>query len=345
MRQIKVSEKCNGCGLCIVNCGYLKENTEGNAEPVEGKAINDNDLKMIEKIVNDCPEKALSIVNKSLTSISGKAGLKDLIEILKKTSNNFSIKKITAKDVKLSIKDYYIAVPYSSKENNRDYNSESQAKSAAKDEFNKLCYSETAYRPMIKKVFVEYKVNVLKPYYTCEDVEASVYFSYNKEIRKLLADVYAEAHEICGGSCALSESWKDFNAYLSDRDFSISFLKEFDGRSTSSGIISDLQDRGEYTSLNWYVDRMDFDYDEIYEGEGLFGKSKYKKKWYFSGFYSSANEFIEDMKSSFDSMSNDISEGAADLVNSALRDFEKLLKEKLKEKISEFESWCLNEQR
>ncbi|MFD3156738.1 ferredoxin [Haloimpatiens sp. FM7330] len=337
MKQIKVSEKCNGCGLCIVNCSYLQENSDGNAVPIESKAINDYDLETVKKIINDCPEKALSIVETSNTSKRGKAGLKDLIEMLKKKTNNFTVKKVSTNDVKLNCKDYYIAVPCSIKEYSRNYSSESQAKSVARDEFRRLCYSETAYRPIIKKVFVEYKVNVLKPYYTCEDAEGSVYFSYNKKIRKLLAEIYAEAQEICGGECALPICWKDFSIYLSERDFSISVLKEFDERSTSSGIISDLKDRGEYTSLDWYIDRMDFDYDEEYAGEGLFGKTKYKKKWYFSGFNEEAKEYIDDLKSSIDSMSSDISEEAANSINYVLGEFEKKVKEKLNEKIYELD--------
>lgn len=337
MRKLKVSEKCSGCGVCIVNCDYLEENSEGNAIPIEGNAIKEADLGRIEKIINACPEKALSIVETSSTSKRGKSGLKDLVEILKKKTNDFTVKKVSADDVKLNCNDYYIAAPYSSKQYSRIYSSESQAKSAARDEFRRLCYSETAYRPIIKKVFVEYKVNVLKPYYTCEDVEGGIYFSYNKEIRKLLAEIYAEAQEICGGECVLSTCWKDFSIYLSEHEYPISTLKEFDKRSTSSGIISDFKEKKEYTSFDWYIDRMDFDYDEEYEGEGLFGRSKYKKKWYFSGFDDEAKEYIDDLRSSIDSMSSDISDDASNCVNYALEEFEEKVKEKLNEKIAELE--------
>lgn len=33
MKKIEVNTMlCDGCGLCIVNCKYLKENENGNAE-------------------------------------------------------------------------------------------------------------------------------------------------------------------------------------------------------------------------------------------------------------------------------------------------------------------------
>ena len=339
MKQINVNRNCSGCGLCIVNCNYLQENTEGNAEPVPGKAIHDKDMESVKKIIAECPENALQIVETGSTNRKGAAGVVDIITALKNQCNSFTVRKISNSDVKLNAKDYYIPIPSSSKEYRRDYTSESSAKSAARDEFNRLCYSETAYRPMVKKVFVEYKVNVLKPYYTCTDTEDSAYYAYNQQIRKLLSDAYAEIGELLGENNNVSNSWKEFSVYLSERDWAIEPLKDFDEKSTSSGIITDLKDRGEYTNLSWYVDRLDFDYDETYVGEGLFGKSKYKDMWYFSGFYEEAKEFIDDLKGSIDSMSGDIEDGAVNNVNYALETFEKKAKEEFSTKISELEKY------
>lgn len=337
MKQISVNENCSGCGLCVVNCHYLQENVEGNAEPVAGKAIQDNDIENVKKVIAECPENALQIVERGSTNKRGIAGVTEIISILKNKCNSFTVKKVSNSDVSLNTKDYYIPIPRSSKEYRRDYTSERSARSAAKDEFNRLCYSETAFRPMLKKVFVEYKVKVLKPYYTCTDTEDSAYYSYNQQIRKLLSDAYAEIGELLGGNNKVPESWKNFSVYLKDKDWAIGQLKNFDNNSTSSGIIADLKGRGEYTSLSWYVDRLDYDYDETYVGEGLFGKSKYKTVWYFSGFYEEAEEFINDLKDSIDSMSDDIENEAVSSINYALESFEKKVKEELSAKISQLE--------
>lgn len=340
MKQIIVNDQCSGCGLCIVNCSsYLQENAEGNAEPVAGKAIHEKDLESVIKVVAECPESALQIVETGMASRKGGAGVVEVISKLKDKCNRFYVKKISNSDVSLNSKDYYIPIPSTGKEYSRDYSSESSARSAAREEFRHLCYSETAYRPLIKKVFVEYKVNVLKPYYTCADTEESAYYVYNQEIRKLLSNVYAEICGLLGENGRIPESWKNFSVYLSERDWAIEPLKNFDIRSTSSGIIADLKDRGEYTSLSWYVDRFDYDYDETYVGEGLFGKPKYKDMWYFSGFREVAEEFIDDLKGSINSMSGDIEEGAASSVNFALESFEEKVREELSAKISELEGY------
>lgn len=340
MIQISVDENCSGCGLCIVNCHYLEENSEGNAQPVEGIAIQDKDMEKVNKVIAECPEHALKIVEMRSTNKKGAAGVADIIVAMKNQYNSFAVKRVSNSDVKFNSKNAYILVPFSSRDNRKEYfTSESSAKSAAKDEFNRLCYSEAAYRPIIKKVFVEYKVNVLKPYYTCTDTEDSIYYAYNHRIRKLLSDAYAEIGDVLEGINKVPESWKEFSIYLSDKDWVCEPLKNFDGRSTSSGIMSDFKDRGEYTSLNWYVDRMNFDYDETYAGAGAFGKSKYKNMWYFTGFNAAAEEFIKDLKGSIDSMSRDIEDEAVYCVNGALETFEKKIKEALNIKISELEKY------
>ena len=333
MKKVEVSSNCSGCGLCVVNSHYLQENDEGYAQPVPGKAIKDSDIDAVEKVVSECPEKALSIIETGKATVSGKGGVAQIIEALKKQCESISVKKIGSSDVCLRVKDYNISVPYSNKEYRRDYTSKSSAESAAKDEFNHLCYSEQAYRPLIKKVFVEYKVNVLKPYYTCEDVPESAYYQYNEIVRKQLAEAYAEICVLVGEG-KLQKTWTEFSVYPKSQDWSIKALRDFDERSTSSEIMSSLKDLS-HTGLNDYVSYMDFDYDEKYVGEGLFGKAKYKDMWYFSGFHSAAESFIDDLIWAIGYRSSDITDGAVVNINSAFKSFEEELKKAYMSKIDE----------
>lgn len=332
MKQIQVSSKCSGCGLCIVNSPYLRENDEGYAQPVPGKAINESDINTVTKIVNECPEKALSIIETGIVTLSGKDGVKQVVERLKEQCASICVKKVSGSDVKLTVNNYGISIPMSSKEYSNDYTSESAARSAAKDEFNRLCYSENAYRPLLKKVFVEYKVNVLKPYYTCEDVPESAYYQYNEMIRKQLADAYAEICVLIGDG-KLSKKWAEFSVYPKSC-CSLDSLKQFEGRSTSSGIIKALKDLS-YTGLNDYVSQMNFDYNEKYIGDGLFGKMKFKKMWCFSGFFDAAKSFIDDLRWAIDYMSTDIADGAALEINGIFGMFEEELKKAYIAKIDE----------
>ena len=226
---------------------------------------------------------------------------------------------------------------YSFKNGNYKYKSESEAKSAAREEFRKYCYAESAYRPMLKKVFVAYKMNVLKPYFTCTDTEDSAFYVYNCQIRKLLSDTYAEIEYIMGNN-TLPESWKDFSVYLPENDICVGVVANFDERSTNSGIISELKS---ISSLDSYVSEMDINYLEEYAGEGMFGSIKFKKKWGFDNFFAASESFVKDLTWAIGYMSSDIEDGAVSCVNSVLVEFEKKVKEELKKKISELEK-CIN---
>jgi len=338
MKKIQVSNQCKGCGICIMNCSYLQENDEGNAVAVPGKFINDQDLPMVQKTIHDCPERALSLVDVGGTVKRGKAGARELLDKLKMYRKQFAVKRITGQDVPFDCKKYCIPVPYSSLEWRDNYSSESKARSAAKDEFRRLCYSEAAYGPMLKKIFVEYRVDVLRPYYLCEDTPDSIFYSYNQEIREYLADMYATLQEVYGTTLQVPSQWKSFSVYPDRRKYSIvDLLNEYDYYSDSSGIMEDFKSSS-YTQLSEYIDMMDFDYNERYEGSGFFG-DKHSKKWYFTGFNKQVEEFVSDLKSSVNYMSSEISERAANITNEVLGLFEDRAKDELDKKIKELERY------
>ena len=84
MKMLEVSNKCDGCGLCTVSNQYLMENEDGNAIPVEGVYIKENDINAVLEIVKLCPNGAISIVNKGNTNKTGKEAITDLVESIKK---------------------------------------------------------------------------------------------------------------------------------------------------------------------------------------------------------------------------------------------------------------------
>lgn len=95
---------------------------------------------------------------------------------------------------------------------------------------------------------------MLKPYYTCEDSEESIYFSYNQKIIKLLSNAYAEICELSGGNCNIPESWKTFSFYLKERDLFGSKYKEewyFSGfYNAAKDFVEDLKEAVQYMSYD-----------------------------------------------------------------------------------------------
>lgn len=338
MKQIRVNEKCNGCGLCVMNCVYLQENEEGNAQPVVGKVINDADMENIQQIVKECPENALEIVETGSATKAGKEGAAEVAADLRKKCESLSVKQISRKDIKLDVEHIALDVPmFCDNQFEYQYSSESAAKSAAKYEFERLCYSEAACQRILKKVFVDYKINVLKPYYSFEKETDCVFFKYNEMIRTFLADAYAEICSLLGDG-AVPVDWKSFSLYPDDEYGAIRELKIFDEKSKSYGIgiIAKLK---EGYSCNEYVDFMRFDDMENYVGESFFGKSKYKTVWNFSNFNQAAERFNRDMKHAIKYKFPDIEEETANTINYMFGKYEKELKKNFNAKIDELERY------
>lgn len=336
MKELKVNGKCDGCGLCIMNCKFLVENEEGNAEFVQGQVITDSDLEDVKKAVENCPQKAIEIVETKSTDKKGMDGVYEIVQNFKRQVSELVVAEPTPSDVKFDINEYFVSIPFSEKNHNRYYASEMQARNAATDEFERLCWSPDAYRPLLKKVFVEYKVNVLKPYYTCEDEEGNVYYEYNKQAREILNKTYVEINSLVEGK--IPESWKEFSVYPSPENNRIKHITEFDEASKESGIISTLRKELE-KSLYDYVSEMDFDYEEDYIGESIFGQAKYKKQWYFDGFFGAAESFIDDLKFAIDLQEGRIENRAKNVVTWAVFDFKRDFEEELQQKVTQLENY------
>ena len=339
MKKLVVISKCDGCGICTVQCpDYLRENDEGNAEVIEGKFVQEKDVTAIQRLITRCPRGAIYLDGAGHTQKKGIEGLKEIITWLETEKDKIHVEKVPT--LHFNAKEYQISVPSSNKEYDYDYSSEFEARVAAENEFERLCYSEAAYKPVLKKIFIEYKVSKLKPYYLCADIPESAYYRYNESMRKLLADAYGEIQSVMDGKVALPEKWNTVCIYPVETSYYIKELKEFGDSDVylMQSVIDNFNSRGEYTKLRYYIDLMDFDERGEYRGKGLFG-SKYKKKYRFRGFYHAAREFVDDLKHSCDMVS-----GFEDMVTEAaqhiMQDFEKALKLAMEERILTLKELC-----
>lgn len=334
MREIIVSDKCIGCGQCVMESKYLEETPDGNAKFISGGDVIDSDVDAVNKVIQSCPAQALSMKETSATNERGTAAIKEIIDKINEDIKNVKIPRITESDIPFKEDEYYLSPPFSSKEYDARYKSESQARSAARDEFERLMYRESAFRPMIKKIFIEYKTKVLKPYYTYENTEKSYYYKFNMQYARKLGVYYSDIIKAVGNSNALPESWKEFAIFPATGKGSEADeydpVRFFDLRSTSSGIMTEMRS-DQYTSLSYYVDQMDYDYNEEYLGEGLFG-SKTKEKWYFSGFSTEAEEFVKDLKSAMKLADPGIEGSGVSVVNAAIDMYEDKVKRTLRER-------------
>ena len=84
---------------------------------------------------------------------------------------------------------------------------------------------------------------------------------------------------------------------------------------------------------------MDYDEYEEYDGEGLFGRTKYKKVWEISGLNDAVEEYMEDLIGSISSKFIVVQEDVVREVNGALEDFGKQLKKAIDEKLTQLKQY------
>ena len=336
MKKFTISEKCNACGRCVIMTDLLVENGEGKAEPAISGYIADDFLSEAQNIVEFCPVKALSIIEAGNVKSSGREGLKELKIVLQNKLKEVDVPVVMKDDVKFDANNYTIDYAGQKSGYEYKYSSESQAEKAALDEFNRMCYSQ--YRPFILSVFVKYKNDKLKPFYTFEANENSFYYKTNQKYENVLKEVTAEAKALTDGKIALPQNFNTFEVYPGDsfefdKERIYARLKNFETRSTSSGIMAEFNS-GSYSSIDSYKMYIDTENMEINDGEGLFGKSKYKTKYCYGRIYKAANEYIKDLKSAMNLVN--IDEDTLYDVNQAIINYKEELQKVIEKKNKEF---------
>ena len=217
-----------------------------------------------------------------------------------------------------------------------EYNSSRAAIKAGLAEFDKVAYSQ--YRRIILSIFVQYKNDKLKPFYTFD--ENSFYAKNNQKYKKVLLEVLAEAKEITNDEIKLPTDFAEFNVCPGDDSSALSRkdcvigLSTFEERSTHSGIMEEYRS-GSYSSLDSYEMYLDDDSFEMMDGTDWRGNFKTKEKYCFKGVNEAVNEFVKDLKGAMNFV--DIDEDAFSLLEMAMELYEKAIDHAIREKISDFE--------
>jgi ferredoxin len=335
MKIFKVSKTCNACGQCALMTDLLIETADGKAIPSDIGYISDDFLKEAQNIIDICPVGALSIIEVGNVRSSGKRALKELESLLKRRLNEVVVPIVTKGDIGFNANNYFIDFNEPKGDYDYKYSSENKAEKAALDEFNRIAYSQ--YRAFILSVFVQYKNDKLKQFYTFEANESSFYYKINKKYMDILKEIATEAKALTNGKILLSEEFITFDVYPGNSNKFIrgsidARLKEFETRSTSSGIMAEFRSNS-YSSLDSYSMYIDTDEMEHYE-EGMFGRSKIITKYCYKNLNGAVNEYIKDLKSAMNYV--DIDESALYDVNEAIDYYEKEIAIAVEQKIKEF---------
>ena len=314
--NLKINGNCIQCGSCL-GCGYsfLQSADDGTIVVLAGTVLKENG-KEFTALKEICPVDAFEISS----SESKDKVLNNLIEELKKYNG---IKKPTESDLKFDKDSYSISIPSASGEHRYDYSSSNAAERAALKEFERVMYSRID--TIILKVISEYRVKMVKPYYSSEEIDGSVYAINNKKVSEILSGI----KNILGDK--LPDDFATIDV-MPNRDDVWKMLNK--GQLVSDELISDVRREFDYPSSQydcyWDVDDM-----EVYEGSDWRGRDKYKDKYCYRNVYKACMELAKDLLNAcgwaHDDLERSATQNAGWLVEVYNKELNKVITEKIKQ--------------
>lgn len=331
-----ISNQCIQCGSCLgLGTDWLEESADGTVTAKNGVFADANDPK-VKELISICPVGAISVD----TSIKMEDGYTILRQLINDLENLIEIPAPSREDLKFNVDNYPFNIPYPGGEGRYHYSSERAAQNAAEDEFNRIMYSKIDQ--IILQIISAYRVKKMTPYFSKEWDRGSVYAIHNTKITKLLQ----QAKDILerGGINSLPSDFFSFEIYP-DNELTWKMLNK--GELLSDEMIGTVRSEID-GSLSSYSYHYDTDEMDSYDGEGLFGKSKYKTKYCYRNVYSACKELAGDIKSACrykdDAIENRAITFASDLINVYNKEASRILKEKVETLKSESEKLLMIKQ-
>lgn len=335
MKYIVIKNTCNGCGLCFSLTKYIEENDDGNAKAIPGVAVSADDYLTVTNVEERCPVNAFGTEAKATTDKIGIAGVKDVINNLRLWIDNFSVDKVERHPLpvpdegSLWILIHELTGPCNSKVMFKSHTTESKAMKYAKDCFERYCWSERAWKNVVRKVLFDSQAKHLKEYYTLEDTEDSAYYKYNVAARKKLGETLSEIKHLYP-ACNISEEWKNFSFYP-DKNL-VSTMEDFNYWKGDISVMEEV--KGWLADKSYYFSCIEVDgFDD-----GCFLKRT--GSWH-ADMHEALEEFEKDLTTGIQSLFKYDLEPEKRM-NQILGIFEEQMKKKLKVKVEELESYLLN---
>lgn len=316
--NLKVTDKCMKCGSCL-GCGlsFLASSSDGSIVVQPGTILdkNSNEFKMLKDI---CPVDAF-LLDESVGLADKKSILKSLVTELK---NYKGVSVPTADQFKFKKEDYSISYPtFANGEYRYDYPSHAKANSAAQREFESRMYSQID--SYILKVITEYRVKLVKPYYTSELSEGSVYAKSNQKVSEILKAIKDTYDGQLPNDFATVE-------IMPNRDDIWKMLNK--GEAISDGLVSAVKSQFDYSASSYDM-YWNTDDKEVWIGTNRRGDSKYKDKYCYYDVAKAFKALADDLLDACYWASDDIEWQAENNASYLVEIYNESLKQFIEEKL------------
>ena len=305
MKQITINNKCNQCGVCTEICpSFFTENDDGNIYLVSECVSETSDLL---KAVSSCPVGAIQLGEDV-----------DIKETLKKYINQLEAMKsginINTKNIEFSSMYWWLSLPCVFCTD--FYRSSSAAERAGYDAFCRQTYSQID-NAILKKI-TEYRVSVIKPYYSKGN--DSVYTKNNNKVEEVLRAVASIV-----GSGRLSSDFCTVNVYPNSNDTTWRMLEK--GQLISDDFIGTVKNHFSRSSSDYkcYID------SDAQNGISINGR-RGKIEWSYKA-YEACSELEKDVRYALEWSKADIEQRALSHISYFVDEYNKELNNFLSNRI------------
>lgn len=312
--NLKINEKCIKCGSCL-GCGYdfLSSANDGSIIVKDGTMLHE-DSEEFKTLKDICPMDAFILDKTIMTTTEKKQLIKKLLQELNKYEE---ITAPTPKELSFCKDEYKISSPSTLGDLKYVYSNHSAAEKAALNEFESNMY----YRlnTIILKIVTEYRVKHVKPYYTVNIDEGSVYAKNNNKISEILQTILNLADE---------KFDKDFVKIDVFPNKECDWKMLNNGELISDECISAIRNEFDYTS-NDYSCYWDTDSKETYSD----GKSM--QKYCYKNINKAYEKFAEDILNSCYYARYRMEDTAVQVTEWLVKQYNKEIKKVIKSKIKQ----------
>ena len=220
MYKLKVqSNKCNACGMCVLECSVLQEDSSGKVGVVGEGIIADSEIGRVRNIVELCPVGALSLTEEFVDRSAKLAELKSKMrQPLKFTPPSAEEYRFRYED-KDEYADAIKGSPEVSGAWEYDYKSWDSAKSAGKRAFRDEIYSQAdALAQQVVAMYEQRRVNRVARY---AETEGNYKYGVHQRLIKDLRSFVNELESYTGRKISLPSDFFTFRTrdteYINDR--------------------------------------------------------------------------------------------------------------------------------
>ena len=192
MQKLKIRQnKCNGCGMCILGCKFLKVDSSGIAEIIGTGDVEDDEVTYTKKIISLCPTEALHLIECSANDE------KYLQQLKIKMQTPLNLKMPAKEEYKFKAEDYeeyakyIVQVVWLTGEYNFVYKSESAAKLAGETAFRDEIYSKAG--ELAQQVIDIYQKNRMNKFALYAESEDNYKYNVHK---RLIEELHYHVDEI-----------------------------------------------------------------------------------------------------------------------------------------------------